>query len=366
MKIKLLNKIALQEFIESDQFKTMPVIPISTHRAISHINNPANTPEDILLLLAFIDNEMVGYLGVLADNVQLSINTTLHCGWMSCIWVSEQHRGKKIAQQLLEASFKAWNNKLIATEFTPHAKALYDKTNHFSDFITLTGVRLYVRSDLEYILSKKSDWLKKFKPIFSIADSAINFFNDIRYKNIPALPKNYQVTFETKITEAAAAFINTQNQRYLFRRNANSLQWILRYPWVIKEWTNDDETSRYYFSTTDKSFDFIPVEVKNSDGDMCAFLLFAKRANNLTLPYCFFTCNADIVVSIIQHYIKISGVNIFTVYHTPIAEKLKQQTMQVLWKKKMQRSYLISKVLLQHLQSKELLLQDGDGDCAFT
>lgn len=366
MEIKLLNKIALQEFIESDQFNTMPVIPISKHRAISHINNPANTPEDILLFLAFIDNEMVGYLGVLADNIQISANNNLHCGWMSCIWVSEQHRGKRIAQQLLEASLKAWDNKLIATEFTLPAKALYDKTNHFSDLITLAGIRLYVRSDLKFILIKKSEWLKNFKPIFTIADSIINFFGDIRFKNIPTLPKNFQVNILKEITEEASVFINAQNQNNLFQRNANSLQWIMHFPWVIKEWKGDDETTRYHFSATDKSFDFIPVEVKDSNGFICAFMLFAKRGNNLTLPYCFFTCNADIVIRIIQHYMRILNINTFTVYHTAIVEKLKHQPMKVLWKKDVQRSYLISKELLQQLQAKELLLQDGDGDCAFT
>ncbi|MBK6730563.1 MAG: hypothetical protein IPG60_06200 [Bacteroidetes bacterium] len=283
----------------------------------------------------------------------------LYLGFRTTSW-------KKIAQQLLAASFKTWDNKLIATEFTLPAKVLYEKTNHFAEMKILNGVRLYLRSDLKYILNKKGGWLQKLKPFWTIADSIINFVGDIRFRNIPALPNNFQVNIGNEISEEASAFINKQNQYNLFQRNADALQWMLQYPWIIRPHEGDDQTSRYHFTATDKSFDFIPVEVKDIEGNICAFILFAKRSNNLTLPYCFFTCNADIVVSIIQHYMKVLAINTFTVYHASIAEKLKQQPMQVLWKKEVKRSYFISKELFQQLTLKELHLQDGDGDCAFT
>lgn len=67
MEIKSYNKQQLKEFIESDAFNRLSVIPISKHRAISQINNPRASTEDILLVVQFDKDNVVGYLGVLPD-----------------------------------------------------------------------------------------------------------------------------------------------------------------------------------------------------------------------------------------------------------------------------------------------------------
>lgn len=69
IEIKLLNKAALRSYIDSETFQNAPVIAISKHRAASQISNPEATEDDILLLMAFENDNMVGYLGVLPDKI---------------------------------------------------------------------------------------------------------------------------------------------------------------------------------------------------------------------------------------------------------------------------------------------------------
>jgi hypothetical protein len=62
--LKTLNRKKLEEFISSGDYKKYDFLPITKHRAISHLRNPKANDEDILLILAFHNDQLAGYLGV--------------------------------------------------------------------------------------------------------------------------------------------------------------------------------------------------------------------------------------------------------------------------------------------------------------
>ncbi len=365
MEITQLNSEGLRAFIESDSYERMAEIPITRHRGLSHINNPANASGDVLLLIAFIDGVMAGYLGVLADDIQTGDGSAVHCGWMSCIWVSEHYRGRRIAQQLVEAALEAWDYKLIATEATPVAERLYYKTGYFTGFGTLSGLRLYRRSDLKWIMYKKGR-LQSLQALWGFADAVINCFGDLRIRNTPPLPAQYRVVIAETLPDDLHAFLGEQMRGNFFRRNAESLQWMMRYPWILKTGEAGNQPERYFFTATDAGFDFIPVAVRDGSGALCAFLLFAKRSNRLALPYCYYTVPDAVIASILRHYMHVWKVHIFTTYQHHLAAALRRYPMRVLWKKPVRRKYAIAKALLSKLGNADLHIHDGDGDCAFT
>ena len=141
IKIIKLNKTALHAYIHSAYFKTSPVIPISYHRALSQIINPVVKDDDNLLFLAYFDEILVGYLGVLPDDIYHENGLSTHIGWMSCLWVDPNHRGKKIAQTLIHACFEAWSGRILLTEFTSEAASLYKKMGLFQLFNSHIGKR---------------------------------------------------------------------------------------------------------------------------------------------------------------------------------------------------------------------------------
>ena len=152
LEIKKYNRKDLEQYVNSQTFKDLKVIPISFHRAISQCNNPRALEDDILLFVAYEDGQIAGCLGALPDDYFTKDNTKVHLAWMSCLWVDPEHRGKKIAQKLIHSCFEAWDHRIILTEFTSEAGSLYQKRNLFDPWLTLKGRRWYIQSDLIFIL----------------------------------------------------------------------------------------------------------------------------------------------------------------------------------------------------------------------
>ena len=149
--IKLLNKKDLSSFIQSEEYQKMDNIPISMHRALSHINNPRLDEKDVILLIAYIENKMVGYLGALPDKIFYKTKLE-RMAWLSCLWIDGNFRGQKIAFKLVESALKNWENRILITEYTEPAKRLYEKTGQFK-FLTIVlkdsiveSINLYSKS----------------------------------------------------------------------------------------------------------------------------------------------------------------------------------------------------------------------------
>ncbi|MEF9477524.1 hypothetical protein OWR28_07190 [Chryseobacterium sp. 1B4] len=65
--LKTYNRKELEDFISSGDFQQYDFLPVTRHRALSHIQNPKASAEDTLLILAFYDEKLVGYVGCFPD-----------------------------------------------------------------------------------------------------------------------------------------------------------------------------------------------------------------------------------------------------------------------------------------------------------
>ncbi len=362
IEIKLLNKKTLAEYLYSEAYEQSPVIPISRHRAWSQIRNPRAEVEDVLLLLAYEGTALVGYLGVLPDRM----NGGLKCGWMSCLWIAPEHRGKQIAQLLLKHCFDAWGQKLLATEFTVPAKKLYDKTGLFRDFQIKKGVRLYLRSDLYNLLAHRSPGLKKVAFLFKAFDTFANWVLDVRFLLKKPGIGDLKLEYVTEVDEETAHFIERTRHKQGFRKGAAELNWMLQNPWVLSAPEKDDFGKRYHFSSTDQSFDFYGVKVKDREQRLIAFLVFSKRNRFLKMPFCYAGEASDAVLKVLLFHLHRWRVNAFTVFHPALVTQLRQYRSLFFLKREVRRHYLISKVFEAESFDEGFEIQDGDGDCGFT
>ena len=162
MQIKEIKHHQLYAYINSQEYKHSAHIAISKQRAMSHIRNPRAKADDLVLVLFYVEKEMVAYLGVFADDLHFSTGIE-HVGWLSCMWVNPIMRGKGVAKTLINTVFKAWGYKILVTEFTPAAEGLYKRTGQFIDLAKPKGVRGYLRLNSAYLLSKKDSKWNKWK-----------------------------------------------------------------------------------------------------------------------------------------------------------------------------------------------------------
>ena len=345
----------------------MPVIPISTHRAISHIHNPRAEPTDILMIIAYENDEMVGYLGVLADRIYPLSGEPLKCGWLSCMWVNPVLRGKGIAKQLLATAFKTWNDHILVTEFTPEAKGLYDRSGGFNDLRVNSGLRCYLRFNLHQVLPKKNEKYKQLTSLLRVVDMLGNIPNGVRLLFHKPKPSD-KLKFEEigQVDNELNSYIKSKSENGFERRETEDINWITAYPW-LKESAPTEESRRYHFSSVAGSFRNINVKISEGDRTV-GYLLLTIRDGHLKVPYAYF--ESEIIADIVQYIYEVmmtEKLSMLTVFHKAIVDHISSHPSPFIYRRHIKRHYIISKALDAHFSDKEKLqVQDGDADCAFT
>jgi len=360
MEIKTYNRSQLSDFINSAEFDTMPVVPISKQRAISQINNPRAADEDVLLAVCYEKRVMAGYLGVLPDNI-FNGDKSVKVGWLSCFWVDERYSSRPVAAGLFLEILDAWDRNILITNFVPSLLPLYRKTGLFSKEKTMHGIRAYLRMNLGEILPPKNTLFRSIRPLLTFADSVFNLAADIRFKFFREYPMHDIKWKElTELDDTAADFIRNRNNRDNWtRRHALEITWILRNPWILEK-SPDKESKKYYFSSVSNRFFYKIITVKDSKG-MTGFALICIRNRTMSVPYVF-SENYDTIAGILVNYMVGLKCDMITVFHTELARAMKKISFPFLFKKEILKYYLISKSL-EFIDG--LKFQDGDGDCAF-
>lgn len=365
MEIKTLTPCQLEALISSDTFRRMPVLPISTHRALSHIHNPRVEENDVIMIMAYEGEEMVGYLGVLADEIYNERGEGFKCGWLSCLWVNPLVRGKGIAKQLLQTAFTTWDNRILVTEFTPEAKGLYDRSANFNDLRISKGLRCYLRFNLHEVLPKKNESYAKLKLPLQIADTIANVPVALKLSMQASYAKGAERWKEEKsINKAIHLYIAEKQGQSLEQRSARDLNWINKYPW-IKEGEPNDESKRYHFSSVDARFKNLFYYLAEGS-DFKGFVHITIRNNHIKVPYLYCDNVAD-VMPLLHKLMLDYKLNMLTVFHKDVIAYLQRKSNPFLYLRPVKRHYMISKKLDANFNNKSILnIQDGDGDCAFT
>lgn len=367
MEIKTYTPLQLKEFIESAQFAEMPVLPISTARAISQIANPRVESTDVIMFIAFEGDIMAGYLGVLPDKIYNNSGRQFKCGWMSCLWVSPAMRGRGIARLLLQHIFKAWNGNIMATEFTPEAKKLYGSSGHFDDFSALSGLNCYLRFNLHEVLPKKNPKYLRLGSLLRLADLLANIPNSLRL-NVMKRQYTFKAQFKRiyKIDDAVNKFITANQDSSFERRGVKELNWIMEMPW-IKQSEPTAESKRYHFSSVAARFENLCLKME-VDGKLVGIILLTIRDNRVKVPYAYL--EDEYVQDAVEYIYKTMydyRTNMLTLFHPKLATYITQHRSPFIYVRRIIRQYLMSKTLSPEFASPEKLdIQDGDGDCAFT
>ena len=366
--IKNISIAELPAFLDSQEYKAMPEIPISRHRGISHYNNRCAKPEDKILFLAYEETKFVGYLGAMPDELTFN-KKTIQVAWLSCMWVDTSQRGKGIAPMLLSHAHKTWNGNLLITNFIPLAKRAYDKTGLFTEFKSLPGVRGYLRFNLtEILISKKPDF-QKIKWLLKTIDGGLNIVNEIRLLRwrLKLNVKNISFEFVRDIDSDILKLIETQNYTHLAPKNVRYFHWLMQFPWILEGPFEDENSKRYAFSSVRKDFSQYYVKILDADKIPVAFVILTKRDGQLKTPYLYFNERyTEIVYKFILALALKKGIKTITTYNPLISKRALTSWNPFILTRKLNYRILISKDLKEKLgNTGDYILIEGDGDAAF-
>lgn len=355
--LKSFNKKELQNFIISGEYQSYEFLPITHHRALSQIKNPRAADEDVLLTLAFEGERLAGYLGTLPDELKLK-DKVIKYAWLSTLYVSENFRGKRIAQQLLESVFEKYEGKIAITEFTKEAESLYAKTKMFDYIQPKKGKRFYFRTSFAKVILHRKPKLSNVKPALEMVDSvfdlAITFQAYMRKKN------KIQYEISNSLDEESEVFLASfQNHR-----NVQDLSWITEKPWVLE---GNQPENKYLFSSSSKQFGYFWVKIFDDQHQLKTVSLLQLRDGSLKIPYLFAENDLQEYVKFLQNFIRVRKVRTLTCYHEQLNKELSSKRFRKLYQKDAERRYLYHQDLIAVLpQNFKPNYQDGDGDPVFT
>ncbi len=368
IKIRDITIGGLRDFIESPEYKQMPVIPITRHRGVSHIHNPMAGSDDKILFLAYDDNRFVGYLGAMPDEL-VTGDARMKVAWLSCMWVDSSQRGKGIAPMLLTHAHQSWNGNLLITNFIPVAKKAYDKTGLFTEFKSLPGARGYLRFNFAGILIAKKPGLKRIKWLLKTIDLSLNILNEIRLLRWHSKYhlKNINFEYVNSIDDETMKSIADKSKLHLSPKNRESLEWLIRFPWILNAPIEDLNSRRYAFSACMKDFNQHYIKLYDSSFNLIAFMILTYREAHLKTPYIFCDkADAQQVLKLIYAHALKLGIRTVSTFHPLLSEAVLSSANPFILRRKMNYRILISKELKKKLDhTDDLIFQEGDGDAAF-
>lgn len=360
IQLKTFNKKELEDFVSSGEFRQYDFLPITEHRAMSHIHNPKATEEQTLLILAFYEGRLAGYMGCLPDFFEIE-RKAIRFAWLSTLYVSNEFRGKKVAKALLQKALDEYNNHVIMAEFTKEAEVFFHHIGSVESLFPKNGKRYYFRLDSATVLSEKKTWVKAFKPLLHLSDTIANTL--IGIKNIgTGKPK-----FRFEVLNQMDTEIKNFASSYHGQRTVDEINYFTKNPWILEGRKRDDN---YFFSSYAEVFKYVWVKVYNKQGNLETVSLLLLRDGHLRIPYIFSNGNSSIhkFIQFLNIFIIQNKIKMMTVYNEILNEKIKEsKSLSRIYEKDFKRDYLFRKELLKSLpENFNPHLQDGDGDCMMT
>jgi len=178
--------------------------------------------------------------------------------------------------------------------------------------------------------------------------------------------QSVDIEYMTEIDNQSYEFMKCYQKKELFIRDANTLNWMLKYPWIINAPLQDKMEKKYYFSSTADMFNFYAYKVYNYNEKLIGVVILKKRLNKLEVPYIYYKEKYldKVVYTILKHAIGLKAANI-TSCRSDVINEIINQKFPIIFKKKIAREYLIPSCF-NKIEAEEYVYQDGDGDLAFT
>ncbi len=359
-----ISKINLRELLvySSDtRLAERDFLPISRARALSFMANPRSNLGDNVLYQAHFDGNLVGYLTVLPDTAFINDNPH-RFAWIEGAWVHPSFRRIGIAIKLIDSALADWNGMLMAANFLPIAKTIFDKTKTFKLIKQIEGRRFYLRKT-----TLKTYNCCRHTGVFPIIwEKSINLLNlsNITRKFLK-LPKGVELEYFNRPDEEIIELLTNSTQNTLTRRGAQEIIWILRYPWLTNGVLPDRQAKKYFFASVVPNFNHYLVKVFH-ENDLIGVVLMQHSNTRFTVPYYWFANgSANLMARLILIHAGKCGASFINLYNDELIKAMGSLRGYFLYSTKRIRQYLASETMAEIMSAFSFELLDGDGDSAF-
>lgn len=367
IEIKQICKKDIPALFEDTTVWNHSFLSISKHRLLSHSKNPTSNPDDVILLLAYLNSELVGYMGVFVDTIILD-NLEQKIGWLSTWWVHPKTLRSGIGREILNTAYTIYNGKVGISQFTKSARKVYDRTGNFYTLKDNIGVKAVLKSNSCFLIPKLYPKYSFLKNPLKIIDSVLNNCIELKLKflkkDIIKQLKGIKIEYLNKIDAETSQIINTHNYNHIARKSNEYFEWLKAYQWVQEAPLLDfTEKSKYEFSIYDETFNIYLIKIIK-ENNCIGFVVLQKRNKVMKVLFAYYDPqNIDIVSNMIKLHAINQKINEIICYDFLICDNLKKSNVFIYNRIKIKNS-IISKAF-NKANFDDVTMNYGDGDCCF-
>ena len=321
---------------------------ITTTRAYSFIHNPYVTEDMPVVSVLFSDGELAAFTAAFPERLARPDCLT---HWINSLYVSPKYEGKGYALIVMGSLLECFEKDPV---FDLDAMETSVEIFKYMGIGTTTFTRYCFREKSISTSTMRGKLLGLLE----------NRNRRRRRKNIESrLNKElngveYELRYDNFVDKEACDFIVAHSEGDMFLRRQETLNWMLRYPFVHEAPMLEKTQSKNLFSSTKKVQHYYVVKLFIVD-KLAAVYILHNSTTGMSLDYLYYDNQHEqtVFLSVIEHILRIEN-NKFTTTHPRLAETVKQWSIYAIpYEKTLSLCY--SK---EYEQQTRLHIQGGDGD----
>lgn len=367
MEIKTLTVTDLKTALVSEDLWQTPTLPITKHRALSYCRNPRANEDDPVLLVAYQDSQVIGYLGILPDII-FANEVDYKLGWLTSWWVDPAWAATGVGAMLLFSALNAYDQHIGISGSSREARKALHASQKFMAIKSLPGLDIRLRLNTTGYILHKLPLLKIFRGLFKVLDCVMDKVVNLRSyiwqrHNDPGRGLTFE--YISAIDEETGRFIRRHHQYDLTRKEKSDLSWIMNNPWILSAPLKDSVSKRYYFSSRAARFLYLGVKVYENQTEMIGFFLLKVRDDRMSVlySYCESRHAASTTAAVFQQALAMD-VRTLSLYDEQLVAGFSELHCPCWSAKKKSRGFSLSKAFAD-VPLSNYRLQGGDGDLAF-
>jgi hypothetical protein len=367
MEFKTFTVADLKTALLSEDFWLTKTLPITKQKALSFCHNPRAEKDDPVLLVAYHDDQVAGYLGVLPDKIFFD-DADRKLGWLTGWWVDPCIAAKGVGAILLYKALNMYPEGVGVSGGSKDARKLLHGSRKFIVLTPLKGIDIRLRLNASGAILRKLPSLKLFRAWFKMADVMLDEIVNLRrlsWERRNAIRQRLTFEYISSIDAETGRFIARHNRHDLTRKGKAELDWIMTYPWIISAPQKDSAGRRYYFASVSARFFYLGVKVFAPGNGMVGFLMLSVRNDRMSVVYSHFEDRhaAAIAAAAVCHALAMD-VSALRLYDARLVESISRLRCPGWSTRSISRGFFLSKAFAD-IPLADCRLHGGDGDFAF-
>ena len=293
---KYFTAIEIKDWLYHNSMNGLSEKIIAKVRALSLIHHPDVTDNTVILSVVFVNNKVAGYTGMFPEKMDKPKLDKIHY-WGTTLYVDPEFIGRGLGYCLMMHLKEACDYMCLGLDSAPESTYIDSKQGSIIEYY-----------DRYLFRFRRNIHIRNYRTLLNqILEIKRKTVKYIRLGIIQRRIKNekYSLEYINFIDDELYGFIKFHSSNDLFLRTQETLNWLLRYPFIVSTPLSHRTHIEYAFTSTRRSCQNFAVKVLY-EGKLIGFYIIQRREPDLSVLYLYFDEDYQdkVFYSIVEHLIK--------------------------------------------------------------